>query len=63
MRGDEREVGETDLSIPKLIVHFCLGKRVRMSVVMMMGKWSEMVRSEPERGCKVSPVEQTTSRV
>lgn len=41
----------------------CLGSEMGMSMSMMIARWSEMVRSEPERWFMVMPVEQARSRM
>lgn len=40
---------EDELNLRKLILRFCFGGGVGMLMVMVMAKWSERKRSEPDR--------------
>ena len=59
----ERETGQMDLRLWKVILRSCLGWGAGMSMSSVMARWSEMVRSVLEMLWMWRPVEQTRSRM
>lgn len=59
----EREMGQRDLRLRKVIERFCLGCGVGVLMSMMITRWSEMVRLVCESCWIWRPVEQTRPRM
>ena len=55
----ERETGQMDLRLGKVILRSCLGSGAGMSMTSEMARWSEMERSVLETLWMWGPVEQT----
>lgn len=49
VRQADRDEGQMDFILRRVMVHVCLCSEVRKSMSMMMARWAEMGRSEPER--------------
>ena len=59
----ERETGQMDLRLRKVIVRSCLGWGAGVSTTSVMARWSDMERSVLEILWMWRPVEQTRSRM
>ena len=59
----EREMGQMDLRLRKVIERCCLGCGVGVMISIMIARWSEMVRSVCESCSMWIPMKQTRSRM
>lgn len=62
-REAKRAEVEIDLMFLKVILHVSLGVGMGMSILIMIARWSEMLRLMLESWFIVRPVEQRRSRV